>query len=260
MRYRDQGLEREQEGPQNDSGRLPGPVGAESRRQWSGGKSDERPFPGKFTTKSRDLFSFHWIYLGVEVRPEILWTSAQRWSLLSTGKRWRRGGRGPSGWSLSLVWGRQRNTGWDLSLLAGAHTYSLQDICGWGIGEDNSTRGFSHFHYDGSSFLPYDPKTHGWPVPWPSPQTLAKEITMQMAFKPGFLSLCPGRALWKPAEISGILDGLLGQNRFNPGAGPSLPPDPLTTPQKHCPRKPFLSYGMPVYSVGPWDCGPPVLL
>ncbi|XP_078302581.1 MHC class I polypeptide-related sequence A-like [Panthera onca] len=34
----------------------------------------------------------------------------------------------------------------------GQGSYSLQEIWGWEIREDNSTRGFGHFRYDGSSF------------------------------------------------------------------------------------------------------------
>lgn len=95
-----------------------------------------------------------------------------------------------------------------------------------GVGRSERTtapRSFGHFRCDGSSFLPYDPKTHGWPVPWSSPQTLAKEIMMQMAFKPGFLSLCAGRALCQPAEISRILDGLLGRTGLTLVRGLPLP-------------------------------------
>ncbi|XP_059035332.1 LOW QUALITY PROTEIN: MHC class I polypeptide-related sequence A-like [Mustela lutreola] len=42
--------------------------------------------------------------------------------------------------------------------------------------ENNSTKGFRHFHYNGELFLSYDLKIHGWTLPWSSAQTLAMEI------------------------------------------------------------------------------------
>ena len=56
---------------------------------------------------------------------------------------WRRAGRGPSGGNLSLVRGRQRNTGWDLSLLAGGRLLFTPGDLGLGDPREQQHQGAS---------------------------------------------------------------------------------------------------------------------
>ncbi|XP_037699006.1 MHC class I polypeptide-related sequence A isoform X2 [Choloepus didactylus] len=54
--------------------------------------------------------------------------------------------------------------------------HSLQEDLGCEIREDNSTKGFWDFHYDGELFLSYHPETQRWTAPQSSAQSLAMEI------------------------------------------------------------------------------------
>ncbi|VTJ86934.1 Hypothetical predicted protein [Marmota monax] len=55
-------------------------------------------------------------------------------------------------------------------------SHSLQETWGCKIEEDNHTRGFWNFHYDGEPFLSYHPETRSWKVEPSSAQTLAMEV------------------------------------------------------------------------------------
>lgn len=54
--------------------------------------------------------------------------------------------------------------------------HSLQETWGCETQEDNTSRGFRRFYYDGQPFLFYDEKTHRWTAPQPSANPLALEI------------------------------------------------------------------------------------
>uniref|UniRef100_A0A8C9Q7J3 MHC class I-like antigen recognition-like domain-containing protein n=1 Tax=Spermophilus dauricus TaxID=99837 RepID=A0A8C9Q7J3_SPEDA len=55
-------------------------------------------------------------------------------------------------------------------------SHSLQETWGCKTEEDNHTRGFWDFHYDGEPFLSYHPETRSWKVEPSSAQTLAMEV------------------------------------------------------------------------------------
>ncbi|XP_047413526.1 MHC class I polypeptide-related sequence B-like isoform X2 [Sciurus carolinensis] len=55
-------------------------------------------------------------------------------------------------------------------------SHSLQEIWGCEMQEDNCTRGFWNFHYDGELFISYNPETHSWMVHPSSTQTLAMKV------------------------------------------------------------------------------------
>ncbi|XP_047415607.1 MHC class I polypeptide-related sequence B-like isoform X2 [Sciurus carolinensis] len=55
-------------------------------------------------------------------------------------------------------------------------SHSLQETRGCKIQEDNRTRGFWNFHYDGEPFLSYHPETRSWKVQPSSAQNLAMEV------------------------------------------------------------------------------------
>uniref|UniRef100_A0A8C9UUN6 Ig-like domain-containing protein n=1 Tax=Spermophilus dauricus TaxID=99837 RepID=A0A8C9UUN6_SPEDA len=55
-------------------------------------------------------------------------------------------------------------------------SHSLQETWGCKTEEDNHTRGFWDFHYDGEPFLSYHPETHSWKVEPSSAQILAMEV------------------------------------------------------------------------------------
>ncbi|XP_047414440.1 MHC class I polypeptide-related sequence B-like [Sciurus carolinensis] len=55
-------------------------------------------------------------------------------------------------------------------------SHSLQETRGCKIQEDNSTRAFWNFHYDGEPFLSYDPETRSWTVQPSSARNLAMEV------------------------------------------------------------------------------------
>nr|XP_026237556.1 MHC class I polypeptide-related sequence A-like [Urocitellus parryii] len=66
-----------------------------------------------------------------------------------------------------------RARGWRSDWWVGAGSHSLQDIWGCKIKEENHTRGFWNFHYDGEPFLSYHPETRSWKIEPSSAQTLA---------------------------------------------------------------------------------------
>ncbi|XP_058410786.1 MHC class I polypeptide-related sequence B-like isoform X2 [Diceros bicornis minor] len=106
-----------------------------------------------------------------------LWSSAQRWPLLSQHRKpWRREGRAP--WLEFLTWSGkvEGHREWRSHCWVGADFHSLQEIWGCEIQADNHARGLRHFYYDGKLFLSYNSTTCGWTVPQSSAKTVAMEI------------------------------------------------------------------------------------
>nr|XP_040139615.1 MHC class I polypeptide-related sequence B-like [Ictidomys tridecemlineatus] len=96
---------------------------------------------------------------------------------LSTGRYRGEPGRGPLRAEVSYLGREGRVTrGWRSDYWAGTGSHSLQENWGCEIREDNRTRGFWNFYYDGEPFLSYHPETRSWTVQPSSAQILATKV------------------------------------------------------------------------------------